>query len=341
VTPLEILRAVAADLKAQGIPVAFVPGWETRGRPWSFNPRGLLWHHTATKSYANDYPSLGIVRDGRSDLPGPLSQFGLGRHTGTVYFIAAGYANHAGGGAWRGLSGNGSVWGVEAENDGIGEAWGPELVRSYVALSVALARHTGFGPEMICRHAEWSDGGKIDTATAPLNSGSWIRNQVAAAMSGPTPSKEDQLFSTSPIHTVHIIASHSGLLLTSDDDKHGAGVTQQRANGSLNQRWEVWGHDDATVSLVNRAGGFALDRPDYSTEAGTLLQVARTEHNAAQRWSLDQFRSAMFRIWTPGTNRCVDVRMRSMDPGAGAQLWVGLADKDDPRHQQFMFAPTV
>lgn len=157
----------------------------------------------------------------------------------------------------------------------------------------------------------------------------------------PAPSKEDQLFSTSPVRTVHLIASHSGLLLTSSGEHHGAGVIQRRADGSLNQRWEVWGHDDGKISLVNRAGGLALDRPDYSTEAGTMLQVARTEHNAAQRWSLDQPHPPLGRLWAPGTNRCLDVHMRSVDDGAGVQLWYGLADEDDPRHQQFVLAPTV
>jgi GH24 family phage-related lysozyme (muramidase) len=163
----------------------------------------------------------------------------------------------------------------------------------------------------------------------------------ASGSTTPTPSKEDQLFSPSTVHTVHIIATHSGLMLTSDRAEHMAGVTQQRANGSLNQRWEVWGHTDGTVSLVNRAGGFALDRPDYNTDAGTLLQVARTEHNAAQRWQLDQPKASLFQLWAPGTNRCVDVRGRSMDPGAAAQLWYGLGADQDPRHQLFTFAPTI
>ncbi len=195
VTPRDVLLAVADDLRSQGIPVEFIAGWEARGRPYAFNPRGLTCHHTATRGYANDYPSLGIVRDGRSDLPGPLAQIGLGRITGTVYVIAAGYANHAGGGGWGGLTGNGSVWGIEAENDGIGEEWGPEITRSYLATATALARHGGFGPEMVHRHAEWSDGGKIDTATGPFNDGDWLRAQVAgrlATPATPTPAPEEE-----------------------------------------------------------------------------------------------------------------------------------------------------
>lgn len=189
-TPVEVLRAMAADLEAEGIPVHFVPGWESRGRPYAFTPQGLTCHHTATRGYNFDYPSLGIVRDGRSDLPGPLSQLGIGRHTGTVYVIAAGTANHAGPGGWKGLTGNTRVWGIEAENDGVGEAWGPEITRAYLATAAALCRHGGFGADMVHRHAEWSSHGKIDTATAPFNSGNWIRSTVAeliSAGSQPTP----------------------------------------------------------------------------------------------------------------------------------------------------------
>jgi hypothetical protein len=192
-SPTGIVLAVAAELEELGVPVQFVPGWQGRGRPYSFNPRGVVCHHTATKGYSYDYPSLGIVRDGRSDLPGPLSQFGIGRHTGTVYVIAAGYANHAGGGGWGGLTGNGSTWGIEAENDGIGEEWGPEMLGAYLALVTALCRHTGIDADMVCRHAEWSDGGKIDTATAPMNDGDWIRAQVAARLAAPEPDEEEDM----------------------------------------------------------------------------------------------------------------------------------------------------
>jgi N-acetyl-anhydromuramyl-L-alanine amidase AmpD len=185
----------------------------------------------------------------------------------------------------------------------------------------------------ICGHQHVIENDHWDPGVFPFQR---LRSRL-----GGTPSKEDQLFSPSPVYTVHLVASHSGLLLTSSAAEHGAGVIQRRADGSLNQRWEVWGHDDGTVSFVNRAGGFALDRPDYSTEAGTLLQVARTEHNAAQRWAVDEVEQYLARIWAPGTNRLIDMRMRSKDEGAGAQLWYGLKDEEDPRHQRFVFVPTI
>lgn len=182
-TPADIIRAAMADLAAAGVPIRWEPGWEGRG--WRsnppFDPHGVVIHHTATRAYGQDYPSLGIVRDGHAALPyPPLAQFGLGRHTGTVYVIAAGKANHAGEGGWRGLSGNSSVWGIEAENDGVGEAWAGITLRNYKLLCAALARHTGFGADMVCAHREWSPY-KIDPTGIDMPA---FRADVAALLAG-------------------------------------------------------------------------------------------------------------------------------------------------------------
>ena len=163
-TPREIIERVAGDLASAGIPVEFEPGWEDRSVPEPFEPRGVVCHHTATGAHDADFPSLGVVRDGFPDLPGPLCHFGIGRHTGTVFVIAAGKANHAGPGSYGDLSGGSSVWGIEAENDGVGEPWGEAALHSYVALCAALARHTGFGADGVCAHREWNPVDKIDPA---------------------------------------------------------------------------------------------------------------------------------------------------------------------------------
>jgi len=161
----------------------------------------------------------------------------------------------------------------------------------------------------------------------------------------PAPPKEDQLFSASPIASVHIVAGHSGLLLTSTGARHGAEVVQAPADGSLNQRWQLVGHRDGTLSLVNRAGDLALDRPDYKIEAGTFLQVARTEHNAAQRWRVEYLGPVLRRMWVPGTNRLVDVDYPNPPAGAldrkRALLWYGKAADAGPENQLFTFARTV
>ena len=178
----DIIGAVVAELEQKNVRVEFIDGWEERSTASlpRLNPGGIVCHHTAGKGHAFDYPSLGIVRDGRPDLSGPLAQFGIGRHTGTVYVIAAGKANHAGPGGWNGLSGNASVWGIEAENDGEHEPWAAVSLRSYLLLCVALARHTGFGADMICGHREWTSE-KIDPTGIDMD---WFRGEVQRVLDG-------------------------------------------------------------------------------------------------------------------------------------------------------------
>ncbi len=193
------------------------------------------------------------------------------------------------------------------------------------------------GPREWAVHQDW-----VGTGCPGNKITSWVRSghPRASAVTRPDTTKEDdQLFSNSDIeNTVHIVAMHSQLLLTSTDDVHGSAVVQHPADGSLNQRWKVIGHEDGTVSFVNRAGDLALDRPDYNTDAGTILQVGRTEYNDAQRWTEDR-QGKVRRIWAPGTNRCVDVAGNSASPGDVALLWYGKAEDFD--NQFFMFIPTV
>lgn len=182
--------AAVADLRALGVSVVDVDGFETRGRPSWFEPGGTTCHHTADQSYGTDYGILWLVQDGRSDLNGPLAQWGLGRR-GTVYRIAIGTANHAGPGSWDGLSGNASQWGIEAANDGIGEPWPEVQLRSYRLLVAALARHTPHSTARISMHREWARSagtGKIDPTGID---GDTFRAEVAALIAnGP---EEDDL----------------------------------------------------------------------------------------------------------------------------------------------------
>ncbi len=71
--------------------------------------------------------------------------------------IAAGKAWHAGKGLWRGISaGNSNLIGIEAENDGIGEAWPAAQMDAYARGCAAIAKHCGFGPEMVAGHREYA-----------------------------------------------------------------------------------------------------------------------------------------------------------------------------------------
>ena len=187
----QILKATALPIM-DGCPIVWEDGWESRGTrdapDEDFDPHGVVCHHTAG-ARSGDYPSLGIVRDGRPDLAGPLSQFGLGRETLRV--IAAGRSNHAGPGGWRGLVGNGSVWGIEAENPGTPTSarsldamdfpWTPFQVKWYPRLCAALCAVGGFGAEMVCMHREWNPIDKPDPCGIDATE---FRAQVQAVLAG-------------------------------------------------------------------------------------------------------------------------------------------------------------
>lgn len=154
---------LARWLNPAGFSVESVAGWQTRGEGFPLPPLVVVAHHTATPaSRTGDYPSLPIVRDGRSDLPGPLSQVGLGR-TGRVYVIAAGKANHAGKGQWSGVDQSVRTIGIEAESPGDG-TWTAAQRRAYPLVCAALLTGLKQPSTRLCAHHEWAlpAGRKVD-----------------------------------------------------------------------------------------------------------------------------------------------------------------------------------
>jgi len=177
------LTWLADVLKKAGLKVAEQPGWQTRGRGPMGNVRGVMCHHTAGPKNGN-MPSLDIVTRGRSDLPGPLAQLGLGRD-GTWYVIAAGRANHAGPGNWKGITtGNSSFIGIEAENQGVaGDPWPAIQVDAYKRGVAAILRKLGADASMCCGHKDYAPKRKIDPSF-DMNA---FRADVAAIMAGTAP----------------------------------------------------------------------------------------------------------------------------------------------------------
>lgn len=143
-------------LEDAGLKVAPVPGWQMRGRAEMGNVVGVICHTTVGPRQGN-MPSLRVLIDGRSDLPGPLAQLGLGRD-GTYYVIAAGRCNHAGAGAWQGVgTGNSSFIGIEGENTGRGDDPWPEIqLDAYRRGTAALLKHLGRGAEFCAGHKEYA-----------------------------------------------------------------------------------------------------------------------------------------------------------------------------------------
>ncbi|MCJ8506251.1 N-acetylmuramoyl-L-alanine amidase [Kocuria flava] len=155
---------IPAALKEQGLEVELVPGWQTRGSS-SFTPRGVVNHWTGGPRIG-DRPSLEICINGRPDLAGPLCNVFLTR-SGVAVVVAAGRANHAGSGGWKGLVGNSSVFGIEAENSGGGE-WTAQQRWSYPRINAALCRLAGINADMVCGHNEWAPTRKIDPHDWPM-----------------------------------------------------------------------------------------------------------------------------------------------------------------------------
>lgn len=169
-------------LEAAGLKVAEVDGWRSRGRAEMATVRGAICHHTAGAATGN-MPSLDLLIRGRSDLAGPLSQLGLGRD-GTYYVIAAGRANHAGAGRWRGIeTGNSSFIGIEAENTGRpDDSWPAVQIDAYQRGVAAILAHIGADASMCCAHKEYAlpAGRKND----PLFEMAPFRAAVQAILSG-------------------------------------------------------------------------------------------------------------------------------------------------------------
>jgi LysM repeat protein len=160
------LTWMADAFRKNGLRVKEVKGWKTRGRDGTFEPRGVVFHHTASSPQGGPAPALGVVTKGRSDLPGPLCNVLVGRD-GAVHVIAAGRCNHAGeGGPFRNIprdSANSFLAGVEVENNGVGERWSKELLETLEVVFATMLLGLRRRAMWLIAHKEWTTR-KIDPA---------------------------------------------------------------------------------------------------------------------------------------------------------------------------------
>lgn len=156
---------LANRIRAKGVEVVEVGGWQTRGSS-SFSPQGSVNHHTAGSGNGAT-PSLNVCiygRGGPHPVPGPLCNVLQSREPSgwdKAYVIAAGRANHAGEGGWRGLTGNSSVHGLEVEHVGT-TGVSSNRVEVSARIQAAFLEGSTRDARLTCQHFEWAPDRKID-----------------------------------------------------------------------------------------------------------------------------------------------------------------------------------
>ena len=189
------LTWLADVLKAAGLKVSEVDGWQSRGSNIG-TIQGVICHHTAGPGpEKGNYPSFNTILKGRPDLPGPLAQLGLGRD-GTWIIFSAGRANHAGRGEFKDITnghfinGNSTTIGVEAENSGKpGDSWPAVQMDAYQRGVAAILTKIGKTSAFCAGHKEYArnKAGKLGRKPDPSFDMTAFRASVAAIMAGTAP----------------------------------------------------------------------------------------------------------------------------------------------------------
>lgn len=281
---------IANALRTWGLDVIEIPGWETRGGT-NFRPQGLVTHHTASVSRNRNTPSLNTVLNGRPDLPPPLCQVLQGRD-GSCSVTAAGTANHAGTGDWKGLKGNETVFGLEVENDGIDEPWSDDLYGDMTRASAALLWLIGRTAEWVCGHKEWAKpkGRKPDPWGLDMND---FRADVAQLLrEGPTamPVTTDKLILPADrklvimeLQQIYADAGFYGGAIDGDPGPYDKSLTRIAAHAMKNNRMAQIQRAEDAEALVRalREQITNLRLAGSTTAAKASLVALRDQLNAA------------------------------------------------------------
>lgn len=169
-----------AALRAAGLQVVEVPGWQDRAYAGSFDPVGVTWHHDASGIGPSPAMLDLIAFRGTTNTPPPLSQIWVS-YTGVWYIIAAGRANHAGkGDGWLDVvgrdDGNRRAVGIEVDHT-VGEDWPTVQITSLRVGTAVLLRLMGRPARNLFAHREYAPGRKVDPAGLDMAS---ERSTVAA-----------------------------------------------------------------------------------------------------------------------------------------------------------------
>lgn len=213
--------------------------WKDRGTGGQMGDIwGVLIHHTG-----NDRETVAVIRDGRSDLAGPLSQC-LITPDGKCHLIAIGPCNHAGIGSYPGVgtnNGNQRLIGFECawptiRPDGSfdsNQRWPDAQIITMRDATAAVLKRLGYDSSHCIGHKEWAtkppnvkwDPGNIDMP--------WFRGEVQKDLDG---------FAFPGEHPPVDPPDPSPTTIPADFDKQ----TYQQING----RWEMLGWQTAIETLA-------------------------------------------------------------------------------------------
>ena len=198
------LLDLADVCRSTGYPVIEVDNWQNRARGSggydNGRPNHVIIHHTASGPSSDGWPDVNYCCYGDDDAP--LCNLYLSRN-GTIYVCAAGATNTNGSGSDPcGIvsddSMNAAAIGIEAGNNGTGEAWPMNQQGSYTALCAFLCAAYGIPVTQCHSHAEWSPRRKVDPAgpsAYAAGSATWnmtvFREDVAFEL-GPEPEPEPE-----------------------------------------------------------------------------------------------------------------------------------------------------
>ncbi|MGV0870013.1 glycoside hydrolase domain-containing protein [Corynebacterium kalidii] len=149
---------LADALRAFGVKTVEEDGWRTRGNGDFLTIWGAMAHHTG----ADNTPTW-LIRDGRADLKGMLSQIHLLRD-GTAHITGQGVAWHAGKGSHKGLPTNNANYhtiGIEANSSGT-SPWPAVQLDAYYRACAAICWVLDAPASHVIGHKEYSSDGKWD-----------------------------------------------------------------------------------------------------------------------------------------------------------------------------------
>lgn len=223
--------------KNAGIKYQIEPGAYDRGHGDMSGFKFIVVHHTAGGQDAGD---IRIVRDGRSDLPGPLSQLVLKRD-GSVQIIAVGISWHAPGSInYRGVTrGNGNWWsvGIEGVSNGYND-WTDAQRVAYPKVVAAILKEAGLPADAWIFHRDYQPGEKIDPGGFEK---AWFDRMVRAAY--------DNVKAESAIQAKYRENSWLGKKVTVTDELPCADGTGKFAE--YEQGWIYW-HPNFGAKTINK-----------------------------------------------------------------------------------------